>query len=720
MKAAKKILLLLLSVLAVAFLALVLYAFLSTAGVKLDEKKLSLERTQVQLLDCAGEVIETPQGKVCYEEFPSHLPEAFIAVEDKRFYEHHGLDILRIGKAALKNIATFSFREGASTISQQLIKNTHLTHEKKLSRKFKEWKLTLALEKKYSKEQIMELYLNSIYFGHSAFGVERAASYYFAKHVSELEPAESALLAALVRSPNRYSPFRDKEACKARRDFVLSLMEEQGFLSAEEAASAKGTPLPLSPHENKTVSYVSLVFEELSALFPELSTGETLTVETYFSPALQAEMEAFESEKDCVLMAADNKTRGLVAYRSTVGEIRRTPASLIKPLAVYAPALEEGLLSPATPLLDERTDFGGYSPKNYDGKCLGYVSARDALAKSLNIPAVKVLNSLTPKRSAEYLKKMGLPVLEEDKSLALALGGMREGFTMQELISAYMTLINGEFAPARTIQRVLDANGKPLYERQKVRERVFSEGAAYLVTDMLHTAAKEGTAKKLRSLSFYVSAKTGTGGTEKGNTDAYALGYTTAHTVGVWLGNGDNSPILTTGGGVPANELYTLLKTLYQENAPAAPEKPKSVIEAALDSEEYNISHKMVLFDPEGPAYLAKRELFLEQFAPKTVSEKFSRPQIETPHIALKNGTVCIQLPPSEYYEYEITRTGGGKTETIYRGKWQSIISDGGIQAGIEYLYTVTPYYGERAGEPVTLPAVILKESALPDDWWEE
>ena len=719
MKVARKVFLILLAVLAAALLAFVLYAFLSTAGVKLDEGKLSLASAQVELLDCSGDPIDTPRGRVGYDEIPSHLPEAFIAVEDKRFYDHGGLDILRIGKAALKNIASFSFREGASTISQQLIKNTHLTHEKKLSRKFKEWKLTLELEKKYTKEQIMELYLNSIYFGHSAFGVESAARYYFGKNVSELVPAESALLAALVRSPNRYSPFRDAEAAKKRRDFVLSLMEEQGFLSAEETADAKSQPLPLSPHESKSISYVSLVFEELSAIFPELSSGEALRVETYFSPSLQAEMEAFDSNCDCVLMAADNETRALIAYRSTCGEIRRTPASLIKPLAVYAPAVEEGFLSPATPLLDEPVSFGNYSPKNYDGKCLGYVSARDALAKSLNIPAVKVMNSLTPHKSSEYLRQMGLPVPEEDETLALALGGMRNGFTMQELISAYLTLSDGNYMPTATIARVTDGSGKVLYERPQERTRILSEGAAYLITDMLHTAAKEGTAKKLKSLPFYVSAKTGTGGTEQGNTDAYALGYTTAHTVGVWLGNRDNSPIQMTGGGVPANELLALLKSLYKESSPSDPVAPKGVVEVPLDMEEYESKHRMVLFDPAGPAYLAKSELFLERFAPQAVSEKFSKPKIETPKIYVKNGTVCIELARTQYYDYEVTRTGGGEEKVLYRGKWRELICDGALQAGVEYVYTVTPYFGGKAGEKVTLPAVILEEAALPDDWWE-
>ena len=720
MKVFGKIMLIVGAALLIALAAFVLFALISTANVKLEPEKLHTESAQVQLLAGDGEKIASPIQYAELETLPPHLPAAFVAVEDKRFYAHGGLDVLRIGKAALRNIASFSFREGASTISQQLIKNTHLSGEKTIRRKLKEWKLTFELEKSYSKEQILELYLNSIYFGHSAFGVGSAAQYYFGKDAGELVPAESAMLAALVRSPNRYSPFRDGAACKERRDLVLDLMEEQGVLSAQEAKEAKETPLPQTPHENKTSGYVRLVFEELSETFPELDSEDKLVVETYFDRALQEKMETYSAESGCTLIAAENEGHALIAYHTTAGEIRRSPASLIKPLGVYAPALEEGLLSPATPLLDEPVSYGGYSPKNYDGKCAGYVSAREALARSLNIPAVKVMNSVTPKKSAQYLREMALPVGEEDETLALALGGMREGFTMRELASAFLTLSDGGlFAPAKCIRRVTDESGKVLYERAEEKRRVFSEETSYLLSDMLRTAATEGTAKKLRTLPYFVSAKTGTGGTEKGNTDAYAMGYTSEHTIGVWLGNGDNSPISATGGGEPANELYALFKALYRERQPTPPARPEGIVEAALDREEYESKHRLVLADPAAPAALTKKELFSAAHLPQTVSDRFSMPRIETPHIFVKNGVVCIRLCLTQYYDYEVKREGGGENKLIYRGKWRETVCDGSVRAGVRYTYTVTPFYGEKAGESVVLPSVRLDEGELPEEWWE-
>lgn len=720
MKVFGKIMLIVGAALLIALAAFVLFALISTANVKLEPEKLHTESAQVQLLAGDGETIASPKQYAELETLPPHLPAAFVAVEDKRFYAHGGLDVLRIGKAALKNIASFSFREGASTISQQLIKNTHLSGEKTIRRKLKEWKLTRQLEKNYPKEQILELYLNSIYFGHSAFGVGSAAQYYFGKDAGELVPAESAMLAALVRSPNRYSPFRDGAACKERRDLVLTLMEEQGVLSAQEAKEAKETPLPQTPHENKTSGYVRLVFEELSETFPELASEDKLVVETYFDRALQKEMEGYSAESGFTLLAAENKTHALIACHTTAGEIRRSPASLIKPLGVYAPALEEGLLSPATPLLDEPVSYGGYSPKNYDGKCSGYVSAREALARSLNIPAVKVMNSLTPQKSARFLREMGLPVPPEDETLALALGGMREGFTMRELASAFLTLSDGGlFAPAKCIRRVTDESGKVLYERAEEKRRIFSEETSYLLSDMLRTAATEGTAKRLRTLPYFVSAKTGTGGTEKGNTDAYAMGYTSEHTLGVWLGNSDNSPIPATGGGEPANELYALFKALYQERTPEAFARPEGIVEAALDREEYENKHRLVLADPAAPAALKKKELFFAAHLPQTVSDRFSMPRIEMPHIFVKNGVVCIRLCLTQYYDYEVKREGGGENKLIYRGKWRETVCDGSLRAGVRYTYTVTPYFGAIAGESVVLPSVCPQEGSLPEDWWE-
>ncbi len=742
MKRAVKILLIILGAVMILLLALVVYYFAVTAGTKLDPHKLSLTENTVAIYDLHGDKIETPKTgeSVRIAALPEYLPQAFVAVEDKRFYKHGGLDYKRMVKATVKNIASFSFLEGASTISQQLIKNTHLSSEKTINRKLREIKLTRSLEKKYSKDEILELYLNSIYFGHSAFGIENATQYYFGKNPSALTPAESAMLAALVKSPNRYSPFRDPEKCLSRRNFVLDLMQEQGILSQTETAAAKSEPLPATPaEEQKKSAYLDLVFEELSTLFPDTSWGDSLKVFTYFDPNLQSTLEKTEADSDVTVLVRDNRTHGVKALHSTCGILTRLPASTIKPLAVYAPAIEENLISPATPVLDEKVDFGGYSPSNFGGGFGGYMSVRYALSHSVNVPAVKILNELGVDKAESYLKKMELPIEEADKTLALALGGMKEGYTLSALADGYAVFANGGFyEKSGVISRIEDGKGKVLYERQgkildrdtvhdrgrqvfSLDRRVFSEDTCALINDMLMTTVKEGTAKKLKSLPYQVCAKTGTGGTDSGNTDAYTVAYTTADTVAVWLGNRDNSPVQAMGGGAPANVALRVLQALYAENAPTDFASCENVVKAALDKEEYEQNHRLLLADPSAPDYLSFYELFRKSALPEGTSSKFSCPKIQKPHILVKNAAVQIILCQTEYYDYEVKRECDGQISVIYSGKYRKEITDNSVIPGKTYTYTVTPFYQGIKGESVQLPSVYInKSNDIPDDWWME
>ena len=714
-----------LSALCVVILALLLFYFTATAGVKLNPDKLTENAAGVKIYDASGAELTLPASKQCasLSKLPPYVANAFVAVEDKRFYEHHGFDYKRIGKAVLKNAASLSFREGASTISQQLIKNTHLSGEKTIRRKLKEMKLTKILEKHYSKEEILSLYLNSIYFGHSAFGIEEAASYYFGKRAEMLSPAESATLAALVKSPNRYSPFSDHDKCLKRRNFVLSLMRAQNYITEEQFAEAKNEPLPPTPHESDQSgsSYLSMVFSELSELFPEEPHSE-LKIYTFYEPALQREAENTEVECDYTACVLDNRTHGVQAYYSTVGNIKRLPASVIKPLAVYAPAIEENLISPATPVLDERTDFGGYCPHNYGDTYEGYISVRYALSHSVNVPAVKILNSLGVDKASRYLEGMGLPVPDADKSLALALGGMREGYSLTDLSAAYSTFAcMGKFSPCRFIRKIENGAGKTLYEFQPVSRTVFSEDTASLVNDMLLTAVTEGTAKKLRSLDFQIAAKTGTGANEQGNSDAYTISYTTEHTVAVWMGNRDCTPIQTTGGGLPAALALNLNRQLYSAHKPADFTLSERVAKVAFDKEEYEKNHRILLADPSAPALTTLSELFREQSAPTEVSTRFTRPSIQKPTVLVKNDSVSIVLCQTEYYDYIVKRKNNGKTVIIYEGKYRSTITDNSVESGKSYEYSVTPIYRGIEGDTVVLPTVYIeKKNTVPDDWWNE
>ncbi len=726
MKKVGKILIIFLAAGAILTLALFGYYFAVTNSVTLDREKLRLSTATVKVYDDRGNAVTLSQSNkehAAIEELPAYVSGAFVSVEDKRFYSHHGLDYKRIIKAIGKNIASFSFREGASTISQQLIKNTHLTGEKTVNRKLKELKLTRILEKNYSKSEIIELYINSIYFGHDAFGIADAARFYFDKETKELSPAESAMLAALVKSPNRYSPFKDADRCLSRRNFVLKLMYEQGYIRESEYTEACSVPLPTSPTVRSDRSaYDALVLEELSEIFPDASAERlrSMNIYTFLNADLQAELDTREKDSDYCAVVIDNKTHGYKAYSASKGTPMRSPASAIKPLLVYAPAVEENIVSPATPILDEKIDFNGYSPSNSGGKFNGYISARYALSHSINIPAVKLLNTLGCEKAVSYLEKLNLHVPQEDYSLALALGGMSHGFTTPALTQAYSALAcGGAYAPARAISYITDENGKEIFRFHPNVRTVFSEDTATVVSDMLQSAVKEGTAKKLSSLPYPVYAKTGTAAGKEGNTDAYTFAYTAEHTVGVWMGNADYSPIRATGGGLPANFVLDIFKNIYRGKSPEELKRSESVCEVLLDRPLYDKAHRLLLADPAAPPTLTFYELFKTSAVPTEQSSYFSHPKIETPQISVKNNTVVIELCQTEYYEYIIKRENGGKITTVYQGKYPKYFYDNSVHAGTSYTYTVIPMYNGIEGDPVSLPSVRINgKGDTSGDWW--
>ena len=743
MKVIRKLLCLFLLGICLLALAFTGYYFIVTNGVSLSDEKLTLSENSVVLYDSENARVGALSADfsapiVSGEIIPKKVKLAFISTEDKRFYSHSGFDFRRIVKAFISNAKAHSFKQGASTISQQLIKNTHLSQEKTLERKLREWKLTSQLERRYSKDEILEKYLNIIYFGHNCFGLRSAAEFYFGKSPEQLTLSDGAVLAGLVRSPNNYSPFKNTENCLKRKKSVLNGMLKNGYITQAEMDEALSVPLPTDPfiHKNND-GYMRFVFDELGALSEAhgFTLGGKIEIFTYLDQPLQRALENIASEyslSDKTLTVLDSKTHAFKASVSTVGGIRRLPGSLLKPLLVYAPAMEEGLLSPATPILDEKINYAGYAPNNFDGKFHGYISARECIAKSLNVPAVKVLESLGVERSAEYLQKMGLPVEKDDLSLALALGGMKNGYTLNDLLSAYSVFpCGGNYTNGAYISCV-KVNGQEVYRRKIEASRVFSEETAYLTTDMLKTAVKDGTAKKLRALPFEIAAKTGTVGTEKGNTDAYAVSYTTNDIVGVWLGNKDNSFIECTGGGTPCNLLLEINEWLQKyhgkiENFTI----PKGVKRVALDKTSYYDTHTLLLADDIAPTEYKFTELFDDKLIPTQKSTIFSNPSIITPVLSYKNGKIAIAFAEerSPLYEYKIDRYDYATHNTVYQGGYIREFIDEELQENKRYIYTVTPIYKGRAGKEIILPTVSTKDGILPPsaedreilerNWWE-
>lgn len=708
-----------------------------TRDCELDKNKLLNVGENIVILDGENHEIVNASltGKratVKIDDLNQNTINAFIASEDRAFYDHHGLNYKRMIKALYRNLASRSFKEGASTISQQLIKNTHLSSDKTITRKLKEIKLTKKLEKNYPKNDILEMYLNTIYFGHNCYGLQSAAQFYFDKRAEELNLQESATLAGLLTSPNNYSPFKNPEKSLKRRNLVLKSMLDCQKITVEEYQNALQSPIDAkrSGETGTYADYISSIFDELEEIpldVYELADG--CIIKTYMNAELQKNLENLYFECDNSVIVAENG--GVAAFKSSIGEVKRQPGSTAKPLMVYAPAIQENLLSPFTRILDEKIDFNGYSPENFDKKYHGFVSVADSLKYSYNIPAVKALNILSVQKSEKYLNHMNISLDEDDKNLSLALGGMKYGLTLKEIADGYSVFpAQGLYTPSRFIREITTKEGKIIYRNEHGKTRVFSQGTCSLMNEMLLETSKSGTAKKLKNFNYDIASKTGTCGNSEGNTDAYAISYTSRHTIGVWLGDKNNQRLSVTGGGDCCDYVSKILKYLYSENKPPKLDTTSGTSEITVDAEEYYQNNKIILADDLCPKLNILTFRTLKDNEPKEKSDRFTNPSIPVPSITTKDGIVNIGLCHAKYYSFVVKREKNGIFTEIYNGKWKETISDSPPNG--YYIYTVTPYFESNGikyfGNTIVLPSVNLNQKnqtpqvKIPDiakeDWF--
>lgn len=560
-KKSARILLAALCILSVLALTATAYVCLLAFSTRLDEQKLVDKENTVAILTDNGERMNKDAGYVSIEEIPKALQHAFVAVEDKRFYRHNGIDLTRIGGAAVANIRSRSFAQGASTISCQLIKNTHLNNEKTLKRKIQEAKLAMELEKKYDKDSILEMYLNVIYFGSGLYGVGNAAKGFFGKSVNDLTLAQCASIAATTVNPAKYSPRLNAQNNRVRRDMVLDLMVEQGYITEQECETAQAETVSTvqnipNPYESYCINAIEEA-ERISGLsYAQLSQG--YTVYTYCNGSDQqkcADTLSNGSDQMTLLATADGKICGYASnYSLRQSGIRRQPGSLIKPF-VYACAIKEGIILPDSVLQDEETTFGDYKPQNYKQIYYGQLSARDALAKSSNVVACKVLHCAGLDNVYTFCIQCGLPLSPLDKHTALALGGLTYGVTADEIVTAYTVLADrGKRHNAAFVKAIEAPDGKIVYRFDSAGDRVLPEEDAYLVETMLQATVADGTAKQLGDLSGDVAAKTGTVAGKSENSDAWCVAYNSRYIALSWCGNlsmEKDKDVKTGGGGTP-------------------------------------------------------------------------------------------------------------------------------------------------------------------------
>lgn len=536
------------------------------------------------IYDAKGKVISRlfreNRVPVTLQQIPKNLQNAIVAIEDDGFYKHHGVDIMGIARALVTDALHGGIVQGGSTITQQLAKNAFLTQERTLARKLNELVWAIQIERAYTKDEILETYLNEIYFGHGAYGVEAAAQIYFGKHVSQLDLAESALIAGIPRGPGFYSPYIDMEAAVRRRNTVLNRMAELKYISPAEAAAAKAEPIRtagLKPSRDQAPYFVDYVVQYLLGKYSEdqVYTGG-LKVYTTLDLSMQkaAEKALVESlpsggvgknnlvQPQGALIALDPRTgeiKAMVGGRGTdkfnrAIQAYRQPGSTMKPF-VYTAALDRGYTA-ATIVDDSPVEFPlgagqpPWRPENYDHKFRGPMTIRDAVENSINIVAIKVLSQIGVDTAIDYARRMGITSLVDrgnanDRNLSFALGGLTRGVSPLEIASAYGVLANGGIRVTPiAILRVEDANGNVLEENEPSRSIVLNEQTAYLMTDVLRGVIERGTGKAA-AIGRPAAGKTGT---TDDNTNAWFVGYTPDLVAAVWMGDDDQSKQLVYRG----------------------------------------------------------------------------------------------------------------------------------------------------------------------------
>jgi len=543
--------------------------------------------------EIASKISNSSIEGITIKQIPKDVIHAVISVEDQRFYKHHGVNVFGIIRALFQNAASGEVVAGGSTITQQLAKNVFLTHERTLTRKVKELILTKKIERTYTKDEIIERYLNQIYFGEGAWGIQRAAQVYFGKNASELTLSESAMIAGLIKAPSAYSPLKNFEKAVERRDIVLELMKGEGYIDQADIDRALEQEIVLEgrkmddKYKGKYPYYVDYIIEEAIEKYG-LTENEVLSgglhIYTELNPVVQSNVEEVYQNESLFPKGPSNQivqSSGIFIDSSTGGiqalvggrgdhtfrgfnratQLVRQPGSTMKPLAVYTPALEQGYEA-FDSLEDKPLNIDGYQPQNYDQTYRGQVTMYNAVIHSYNVPAVWLLDEMGMKYGVNAVERFGIPLQEDDQSLSLALGGMSEGTSPLSMAQAYTAFANdGLMVDAHAIQRIEDANGELLNKWQKNAIRVTEKEAAQKMTYMLRGVVNEGTGIKAKVSGYEIAGKTGTTQLpfkQEGAKDHWFVGYTPELTGAIWIGydQTDETHYLSSSSGGTATAIF--------------------------------------------------------------------------------------------------------------------------------------------------------------------
>lgn len=691
------------------------------------------------------------------KDIPVFVRNAFIAVEDERFYRHNGVDIVRILGALLEDLKKGNLSQGGSTISQQLVKNTNLTGVKTLSRKLQEAVMAYKLEEVYSKDKILEMYLNYIPFGNGAFGIEAASRVYFGISVSELTLAQSAMLAGLIKAPAHYAPDENMRKSIERRNLVLSLMMQQGMITEAQKRKACAEAVKIAePPKYEFGFFTDMVLYDAEKIlfisnsdllsggyriFTTLDQGIQKQAEALFSNAAKFPADASDGEK-CqsaivVLDSNSGEIRAVVGGReykarrclNRATDMKRQPGSAIKPVLVYAPAMEKLGVSSTTMVLDEKGEFDGYIPKDYSDSYKGWVTMRDALAESLNLPAVRTLKDVGVEAAKLYASRVGIQFEDRDTGLTLALGGFTKGVSPLILCNAFTPFANGGYySYPSCIERITDSEGNVIYERPKTKTCVLSKETAFIMTSMLESAATTGTAKKIHIDGVPLAAKTGTSEAAPANRDVWMIAYNPEYTACCWMGfdSTDTTHCLSanvTGGTYPADVLRSLFESIYKNKKAPDFIMPDTLVEAQIDKKSLTQGSRPLL----ASVFTPKDQTTLEYFIRKNVPTQYSaywRVPSPPDDITVEHGDgglpKIIFTPPDSFAEYRIMRIDKAESEAVLVGVYEGDvpvidITDISAQYGHSYSYYVIPVHPEiiTDGEPLKGPSSAVVDIGL-------
>ena len=736
-----------------AFLGLAAFAmvyFDVASWQRLNPERLTNLAQSGAIYDRDGQYVTTLVGTenrtvILLSTLPDHVKNAFLAAEDLRFYKHPGFDLTRIFGAVISNLKTGGYGQGASTITQQLVKLSHLSSQKTIARKLEEVWLALQMERQFTKDEILEMYLNFIYFGQGAYGVQAAAEVTFGVDAKDLSPAQAASLAAAIKAPGAFALQANPKANAERRSYILSVMREEGMLTQEEYDQACAEEIAALENASAATAYGWFVDAVLDEAELQLDvSAETLLaggyrIDTTLDPAMQTILEdqytrdvfpknasdgtPVQSAAACV-DTQSGAVRAIVGGREYTTRrglnratmLRRQPGSALKPLAVYAPAMEYAGWTCASVLLDEPTNFSGYKPKNAGNAYYGFVTVRQALKNSLNIPAVKTLQAIGVENGRKYLAAVGIPLDDRDSNLSLALGSMTYGASPVQMAAAYSPFANGGiFYAPYFIERITDRDGRIVYQHEDAGRRVLSPQNAYLMTSLLKTVTASGTGSRLSGAGTPVAGKTGTVNmTGGGNRDVWMAAYTPELSTAVWMGFDEPDskhrlPNSVSGGTNPATLARNFLKAYYTGRAKPDFSRPEGIVSVEIDKKAIEWKGEAMLATSLTPKAYRFSELFAAGNQPTRKSDVWAAPPSAKsfyvthsdsgqPVLVIEPGSTAIYRVQRDAVgeSFVLTELRGAPGETLY-------FTDQKARPGVTYTYRVIPVHAELLDNGILL-----------------